>query len=95
VENGSICGADCCDANTSCSQIRATTTDQYCRRFKSGIGGTYTAWQWITAASYNLGWCSDPVNHLCKSYANCASTTSICADVVNSPHWKVLPATCP
>ena len=95
VENGSICKFDCCDQNTPCNQIRATTTDQYCRRFRSGSGSLWGDWQWITPASYNLGWCSDPIHHLCTSYANCASTQSICADVVNEPHWKVLPATCP
>lgn len=104
AETGASCGQDCCDANTSCNQIRATTTDQYCRRFRSLTSGTWnsgtwsswTSWQWITPASYNLGWCSDPVNHLCKTEANCASTTSICGDVANSPHWKTLPiSTCP
>src|ERR1043165_1834719 len=60
VENGSICGKDCCDANTPCTQVHAGTTDAYCRRFKTD-GGLYGAWQWITPASYNLGYCSDPV----------------------------------
>jgi hypothetical protein len=94
LENGSICGQDCCDSSTSCGQIRATSTDEYCRRFKTD-SGLWGPWQWITPASYNLGWCSDPVRHLCHSHANCASTESICADVVNVPHWKVLPASCP
>jgi len=93
VENGSNSPSDCCDANTPCNQIRATTTNQYCRRFK--VGGVWGPWQWITPASYNSGYCSDPVNHLCLVNAQCASTTSICADVVNEPHWKVLPASCP
>lgn len=95
VENGSICSADCCDENTPCNQIRATSADEYCRRFKSGSGGSWGGWQWITPASYNSLYCSDPVNHLCVSYANCESIESICADVVNTPHWKVLPASCP
>ena len=94
VENGSICGKDCCDSLTPCNTTRVNTTDVYCRKFKRD-SGVWTAWQWISATSYNLGWCSDPVNDLCHSHAMCASTESICADVVNTPHWKVLPASCP
>ena len=95
VENGSNAPEDCCDENTPCNQIRATSSDEYCRRFKTGINGTWGPWQWITPASYNSGCCSDAVNHLCSSYANCASTEAICANVSSEPHWKVLPASCP
>ena len=49
VENGSICGKDCCDSLTSCNTTRVNTTDVYCRRFKTDIGpsaGVWTVWQW-------------------------------------------------
>src|SRR3954471_10816507 len=94
VESNSNCATDCCGSNTPCNQIRPTTANEYCRRFKTD-NGSWGNWQWITPTSYNSLWGSDPVHHLCHSHAQCSTTESICADVVNEPHWKILPASCP
>ncbi|MFZ5445237.1 MAG: trypsin-like serine protease [Myxococcota bacterium] len=91
-EDGASCGVDCCDAQTACNTTRQNDGVHYCRSLRDAAGA-WSGWQWMTPDEYNLS-CDEPAEQ-CVTQARCASTVAICRDIVGSPHWAVLPASCP
>jgi hypothetical protein len=78
-ENGSNCGADCCDYYTSCNQSYRNQGQSYCRSFNGGGYYWYTPqtcgynWGYGTQSSCGYGttfYCCSSINNWTTSYCS-------------------------
>jgi hypothetical protein len=72
-ENGASCGADCCDAMTSCDATRGNGGAFFCRSMNGG------AFAWYTQSD-TLALCDDP-SQLGKTTFACAQRSGTCCSL--------------
>lgn len=80
-ENGSSCGADCCDSWTACGQTYRNQGVQYCRSINGGSYQWYSAWNsqgWPSVEPY----CDEPWEVNSSTFA-CGGSWGECCSIPN------------